>query len=51
VILPESTIFGNKDLGEICNIEDIDQIITDSGISANTVNQLQSVGLTLIIVD
>ena len=51
IVLTDSTKFGKRGFGKICNIDEIDHIITDSGISEYIVNQLQSMGVTVTIVD
>jgi DeoR family transcriptional regulator of aga operon len=51
IVLTDSTKFGKRGFGKICNIDEIDHIITDSGISEHTVNQLKSMGITVTIVD
>jgi len=50
IVLTDSTKFGKRGFGKICNIDEIDHIITDSGISEHVVKQLQSLGVTVTIV-
>ncbi len=58
IVLSDSTKFGKRGFGRICAIEEIDQVITDSGISDHYVNQMESRGIevmfklpTLVIVE
>lgn len=50
IVLTDSTKFGKRGFGKICNIDEIDHIITDSGISEHVVKHLQSLGVTVTIV-
>lgn len=50
IVLADSSKFGRKGFGRICGIEDVDQIITDSGIDANTKNKLIELGIDVTIV-
>lgn len=50
IILADSTKFGKRGFGRICGLEDIEQIITDSGISDHTVKTLQGMGIEVTIV-
>jgi DeoR family transcriptional regulator of aga operon len=50
IVLVDSTKFGKRGFGRICGLEEIDQIITDSGISDNTVKALESFGMEVTIV-
>ena len=50
IVLADSTKFGKRGFGKICRIEDIDQIITDSGISDHTQELLKSMGIEVTIV-
>lgn len=51
VILADSTKFGRRGLGKICNIEDIDCIITDKNTSDKYINALEDMGIKVIISD
>ena len=50
IVLSDSTKFGKRGFGRICGLEEIDQIITDSGISEHYVAQLESRGIEVTIV-
>lgn len=50
IVLTDSTKFGKRGFGKICNIDEIDHIITDKGISEHVVKQLESSGVTVTIV-
>lgn len=50
IVLADSTKFGKRGFGRICGIEEIDHIITDSGISEQTKKGLQSLGIKLSII-
>ncbi len=50
IVLADSTKFGKRGFGKICNIDEIDHIITDSGVSSHVVQQLESAGVTVTIV-
>ncbi|MCI0920144.1 DeoR/GlpR family DNA-binding transcription regulator [Sphingobacterium rhinopitheci] len=49
VILADSSKFGRRGLGKICNIEDVDYIVTDSNISSKYINALEESGLKVVI--
>ncbi|MBB6127905.1 DeoR/GlpR family DNA-binding transcription regulator [Mucilaginibacter lappiensis] len=49
IVLADSTKFGKRGFGKICNIDEIDQIITDDQISDHVVNTLESAGVTVTI--
>ena len=50
VVLADSTKFGKRGFGRICGIEEVDRIITDSGISPHTVNALEGMGVKVTVV-
>jgi DeoR family transcriptional regulator of aga operon len=50
VVLVDSTKFGKRGFGKICGFEDVDQIITDKGVSPQMVSHLESLGVTVTIV-
>ena len=50
IVLTDSTKFGKRGFGKICNIDEIDHVITDNGISEHTVSQLESMGIEGTIV-
>lgn len=50
IVLADSSKFGKRGYGRICKLEDVEQVITDSGISEHTVNVLQGRGIEVTIV-
>jgi DeoR family transcriptional regulator of aga operon len=50
IILADSSKFGKRGFGKICNLDEIDVIITDSGIPDATAKRLEELGVELIIV-
>jgi DeoR family transcriptional regulator, aga operon transcriptional repressor len=50
IVLADSTKFGKRGFGKICGLEDIEQIITDSGISDHMVDTLKGMGIEITIV-
>ena len=51
IVLADSSKFGKRGFAKIGNIEDIDLIITDAGVSPNVVNQINDHGINLIIAE
>ncbi len=50
IVLADSTKFGKRGFGRICGLEDVEQIITDSGVSEHIVKTLQGMGITVTVV-
>jgi DeoR family transcriptional regulator, aga operon transcriptional repressor len=50
IILTDSSKFGRRGFGKICPLSDIDQIITDDGISPAVIRDLENMGIEVIIV-
>lgn len=50
IVLADSEKFGKRGFGKICNMEDVEQIITDSNISAHMVTRLKAMGIEVTIV-
>lgn len=50
IVLSDSTKFGKRGFGKICGIEEVNQIITDKGISDHYVNHLEGLGIEVTIV-
>ena len=50
IILADSSKFGKRGFGKICNLDQIDVIITDSGISESMAKIVEETGVELIIV-
>ena len=51
VVLADSSKFGKRGLGKICQIDQIQHIITDSGISPELVNILEEKGVSVTIAE
>lgn len=49
VILADSTKFGRRGLGKICNLDEVDYIITDKNIPAQYIPALEEAGIKVII--
>ena len=50
IVLADSSKFNKKGFGRICGLNEVDQIITDSGIDEKTKNRLLELGVELTIV-
>ncbi len=50
IVLADSSKFGKRGFGRICGLEDVDHIITDSGISDHTRHALKGMGIEVTIV-
>lgn len=50
IVLTDSSKFGKRGIGRICGIEEVNQVITDSGIPDHYVNHLESMGIEVTIV-
>jgi DeoR family transcriptional regulator of aga operon len=51
VIMADSTKFGRRGLGRICSLDQIQYIITDTGVPSKTVELLEEKGIKVIIAD
>ncbi|MFV0604925.1 MAG: DeoR/GlpR family DNA-binding transcription regulator [Niabella sp.] len=49
IILADSTKFGKRGFGKICNIDEVDQIITDSGVPKHIIEKLTQQGIEISI--
>jgi DeoR family transcriptional regulator of aga operon len=49
VILADSTKFGRRGLGRICSLEQVRYIVTDEGVPAGMVKQLEEKGVKVIV--
>ncbi len=49
IVLADSSKFGKKGFGKICNLEDIDMVITDAGIPEIYKEHLEEMGIEIII--
>ena len=50
IVLADSSKFGKRGFGRICGLEDVEQIITDSGISEHMVESLKGMGIEVSVV-
>ena len=50
VLLADSSKFGRRGFGKICNLDQVDVIITDSGIAESMAKMIEETGIELIIV-
>ena len=50
IVLSDSTKFGKRGFGRICGLEEVDQVITDSGISEHYKKDLESLGIEVTVV-
>ena len=50
IVLTDSTKFGKRGFGKICGLENVDRIITDSGIPKHFTSHLEGMGIEVTIV-
>jgi len=50
IVLCDSTKFGKRGFGKICGLDEVSQVITDSGVSPHTVKALEGMGISVTIV-
>jgi len=50
VVLADATKFGKRGFGKICGFDNVDQIITDKGVSQQMINHIESLGVTVTVV-
>lgn len=49
IVLADSSKFGKRGFAKICNLEDIDMIITDRGIPDSTRRQIEELGIEIML--
>ncbi len=49
VVLADSSKFGKRGIGKICDLEQVQYIVTDQGISDNVVKELRERGIKVIV--
>ena len=49
IVLADSSKFGKRGFGKICGLEDIEEIITDAGVSKHMVDTLNGMGIQVTI--
>ena len=50
IVLADSSKFGKRGFGKICGIDEVDRIITDSGVAPHTVKALERMGVKVTVV-
>jgi DeoR family transcriptional regulator of aga operon len=50
IVLADSSKFGKRGFGRICGVEEVEQVITDKGISDHMVDSLKGMGIEVTIV-
>lgn len=50
IVLTDSSKFGKRGFGRICGLEEVDQVITDKGISGHMLEKLKGMGIEVTIV-
>jgi DeoR family transcriptional regulator of aga operon len=50
IVLTDSTKFGKRGFGRICGLEEIDQVITDKGITEHHLKVLEGMGIEVTLV-
>ena len=51
IVLTDSSKFGRRGFGKICNLDAIDQVITDNGVPPYIVEKLQETGIEMTVVE
>ena len=51
VVLADSSKFDRRGLGKICNLDQIDYIITDDHVSRETVEKIEKTGIKVVITE
>ena len=49
IVLADSSKFGRRGFAKIADIVEVDMIITDSGISPADINEIEELGIDLIV--
>ncbi|MDX1364506.1 MAG: DeoR/GlpR family DNA-binding transcription regulator [Arenibacter latericius] len=50
IVLADSSKFGKKSFAKICNLDQIDHIITDKGVSSTVLDKLEDMGILVTVV-
>ena len=50
VVVMDSTKFGRRGLTRVCDVREVDLVITDGGVPGETRSALEDIGLKFIIV-
>ena len=51
VVLADSSKFDRRGLGKICNLDQVDYIITDDQVSRETVNRIEKAGVRVVVAE
>ena len=51
VVLADSSKFDRRGLGKICNLDQVDYIITDNQVSRETVNRIEKAGVRVVVAE
>lgn len=51
IVLSDSSKFLKRGLSKICNFDDVDQVITDSGVSSHIQDKLDKMGVDVVVLD
>ena len=51
VVMADSTKFGRRGISRICGLDQVDYIITDNDLPADTIKQIEEKGVKMIIAD
>ena len=49
VVLADSSKFDRRGLGKICNLDQVDYIITDDEVSRDTVAKIEKAGVRVVV--
>ena len=51
ILLVDSSKFGKKSFAKICDLDQIDEIITDRGISPSLIEKLEEKGIKVTVIN
>lgn len=51
IVLTDSTKFGRRGFSRICDIDEVDQVITDPGIPQHTLEALRQRGIEVTVIE
>lgn len=51
VVMADSSKFGQRGLGRICSLDQIQYIVTDAGVSAETIEKVEERGVKVLVAD
>jgi DeoR family transcriptional regulator of aga operon len=50
IVLADSSKFGKRGFGRICGLEEVDEIITDKGVSSHILKTMEDMGIKVTLV-